>query len=167
MLSAVIAAFLYLRIIVEMFFEADDDREPRPIAIPLGVRLTLAACLIVTIGVGLVPGPLNDWAAEAEPELVDFPESSASPDVPTSIDDDTPRSDSRRPGRAPVCASPCDPCHGHTHRTVEFIDRRTEPGSVRPRASAEGRRQRVGVRCERRDVGDPMAASRARSSPMS
>jgi NADH-quinone oxidoreductase subunit N len=87
MLTAVIAAFLYLRIIVEMFFEADDDREPRPIAIPLGVRLTLAACLIVTIGVGLVPGPLNDWAAEAEPELVDFPESSASPEVPI-IDDD-------------------------------------------------------------------------------
>ena len=82
MLTAVISAFLYLRIIVEMFFETDDDTEPRPIAIPLGSRLALAACLIVTIGVGLVPGPLNDWATQAEPALVEFPESGQPTAVP-------------------------------------------------------------------------------------
>ncbi|HEY8548237.1 MAG TPA: NADH-quinone oxidoreductase subunit N [Acidimicrobiales bacterium] len=71
MLAAVIAAFLYLRIIVAMYM-ADEEAsaEGGRLAISPGAGLALALCLVVTIGVGLWPGAISHWAEDAIPVLV-------------------------------------------------------------------------------------------------
>jgi len=70
MLTAVIAAFLYLRIIVSMYMSAEDAGEPRTIPVPFAAGLALVACLAVTIGAGLFPGTLSSVAKDATPVLV-------------------------------------------------------------------------------------------------
>ena len=77
MLSAVIAAFLYLRIVVAMYMaEGDDGGSDAPvaaadhIAVPRTAGLAIAVCVLVTIGFGLFPGWLTDVAAESTPALV-------------------------------------------------------------------------------------------------
>ncbi len=72
MLSSVIAAFLYLRIIVSMYMEvdADDTTERRRIPIPFGAGVALAAALAFTLVVGLFPGLVAGPAGDATPSLV-------------------------------------------------------------------------------------------------
>jgi NADH-quinone oxidoreductase subunit N len=77
MLSAVIAAFVYLRIAVSTYM-ADPPAEgagegaavgaPR-VAVPAGATIALAACVIVTIVAGLWPGSIADLARDAVPVL--------------------------------------------------------------------------------------------------
>ncbi len=70
MLSAVIAAFLYLRIVLAMYTPPEGDdaavagRDPalRP---PPAIAIALGVAVIVTIGVGLLPGPTLDLARHA------------------------------------------------------------------------------------------------------
>jgi NADH-quinone oxidoreductase subunit N len=79
MLSTVIAAFIYLRIAVNMSMsepaEATGGGEgsgaPR-IAVPAGAAIALTACVIVTIGAGLWPGSIADLARDAVPVLATF-----------------------------------------------------------------------------------------------
>jgi NADH-quinone oxidoreductase subunit N len=68
MLSAVIAAFLYLRIVLAMYTSSPDDapiaRDPalrpsRAIAVALGIAV------IVTVALGIIPGPALDLARHA------------------------------------------------------------------------------------------------------
>lgn len=72
MLSSVIGAFLYLRIVVSMYMEGDEDdaREPRHIPIPFSAGLALGVSLLVTLAVGLFPSLLSDPAGDATPVLV-------------------------------------------------------------------------------------------------
>ena len=70
MLTAVIAAYLYLRIIVSMFMSAEDAAEPRRIRVPFAAGLALALCAIVTLGAGLFPDTLSSPATDATPALV-------------------------------------------------------------------------------------------------
>ncbi len=67
MLSAVVAAYLYLRIISAMYMtdasQADEDTENAPI--PATGMLAVAIVALVTIGFGIVPGPLVDFANDA------------------------------------------------------------------------------------------------------
>jgi NADH-quinone oxidoreductase subunit N len=58
MLSSVISAFVYLRIVLAMY---DRDAEPTgpKLAVPVGARVAILICLLVTIGVGLLPEPLS------------------------------------------------------------------------------------------------------------
>ena len=70
MLSSVIAAFLYLRIVVSMYMEDDEDREARHIPIPFSAGLALGVSLVVTLAVGLFPGLLSGPAGDANPALV-------------------------------------------------------------------------------------------------
>ena len=72
MVSAVIAAFLYLRIVVSMYLGAADDDAPA-VRIPVGAALTLLLAVIFTVGFGLFPGPLADLANDATPALVATP----------------------------------------------------------------------------------------------
>jgi NADH-quinone oxidoreductase subunit N len=90
MLSAVIAAFIYLRIAVSMYMadppagaavgadEASDAAGPGEapvapaIAIPAGAIIALTACVIVTIGAGVWPGSIADLARDAVPVLATF-----------------------------------------------------------------------------------------------
>jgi NADH-quinone oxidoreductase subunit N len=69
MLSAVIAAFLYLRIAVSMYM-ADPGEEGGPqVAIPAGAAIALTLCVIVTIGAGFWPGAIAEMARDAVPVL--------------------------------------------------------------------------------------------------
>ena len=70
MLTAVVAAFLYLRIIVSMYMSVEDAGEPRTIRVPFAAGLALATCAAVTLGVGLFPGALSSTAQDATPALV-------------------------------------------------------------------------------------------------
>jgi NADH-quinone oxidoreductase subunit N len=79
MVTSVIAAYLYLRIIVSMYMAAPADPAARRVRVPAGARVALALCLLVTIGVGLLPGPLTRWAGEAQPVLVNLPEPPGTP----------------------------------------------------------------------------------------
>ncbi len=75
MLSAVIAAFLYLRITVAMWMSDDDVEVPErsSLPVPVGVGIALVLCVAVTIGVGFFPHVLTGPAADATAVLVDFP----------------------------------------------------------------------------------------------
>ncbi len=80
MVTAVISAFLYLRIIVAMYFggevfggeggeEADEPVRPR-IAIPFGAGLSLAVAILFTLAVGVLPDLVADVARDAVPVLI-------------------------------------------------------------------------------------------------
>jgi NADH-quinone oxidoreductase subunit N len=72
MITAVISAFLYLRITVSMYMSDPDEAEaggPR-LSIPLGVSIALAVCLVVTLVVGVWPGSISGLAQDAVPALV-------------------------------------------------------------------------------------------------
>jgi NADH-quinone oxidoreductase subunit N len=74
MTATVISAYLYLRIIVAMYMEADDEaaegtaRRRIPISFTAGLGLALAA--LVTLAAGIFPGLLSDPAGDATPVLV-------------------------------------------------------------------------------------------------
>lgn len=68
MLSAVIAAFLYLRIIVSMYL-ADADVEGPAIQVPLSTGLALVVAVGFTLVVGFFPGAIVDFARDAIPVL--------------------------------------------------------------------------------------------------
>jgi NADH-quinone oxidoreductase subunit N len=77
MLGAVVAAFVYLRLIVTMYSQTDEQaahagpapRAPRP-PIPLGAKLTLAVAVLYTLAAGILPGPVADLARDAAPLLI-------------------------------------------------------------------------------------------------
>ena len=80
MVTAVISAFLYLRLIVTMYFEGEDfegedfeggaaGARPR-IPIPFGAGLSLAVAVLFTLAVGLLPGLVADFARDAVPVLI-------------------------------------------------------------------------------------------------
>ncbi len=80
MLSAVISAFLYLRIVLAMYAGAQDPDEAdgaepatspvRRVKAPKAATVTIALALVATIGIGLVPDPLTKTARDATPDLV-------------------------------------------------------------------------------------------------
>lgn len=77
MVSAVIAAFLYLRLVVSMYMSAPEGTEDDPVVLDggpvrvgVGAWIGIAVCLVVTIGVGIVPDTVLDPAEKATPELV-------------------------------------------------------------------------------------------------
>src|SRR3546814_6203778 len=75
MLTAVIAAFLYLPITVSMFLgDVDDADVPdrRTLPVPVGPGLALAIRVAVPLGVGLFPHVLTGPAGDATAVLVGF-----------------------------------------------------------------------------------------------
>jgi NADH-quinone oxidoreductase subunit N len=80
MVSAVIAAFLYLRIVLVMYAGAGDDEVAEPAAgrprlpVPAAAAIALVVAVAATIGIGLVPDPLTKTARDATPELVAAPD---------------------------------------------------------------------------------------------
>jgi NADH-quinone oxidoreductase subunit N len=70
MVTAVISAFLYLRITVSLFMsEPGDQGPPRP-SVPFGAGLALAVAVGVTLLAGFWPGSIADLARDAIPVLV-------------------------------------------------------------------------------------------------
>lgn len=79
MVSAVVAAFLYLRIVVAMYFDGNDEgAEPATLAgpavrIPAAAGVALAIALVGTLWLGILPDAATDAAGDAVAELVAFP----------------------------------------------------------------------------------------------
>ena len=66
MVAAVVAAFLYLRIMVSMWLhDADDDT---PVAVPVSAAMAIGGAAIFTIVVGVIPG----WLIDATNTVSDF-----------------------------------------------------------------------------------------------
>ncbi|WP_208029026.1 NADH-quinone oxidoreductase subunit N [Rhabdothermincola sediminis] len=85
MLTAVIAAFLYLRIVVAMYMsggEHGDQHEGAPragrVKVPFSAALGLALCFAVTMAAGIAPSPLYDAAGKASLQVVEEPASGQS-----------------------------------------------------------------------------------------
>jgi NADH-quinone oxidoreductase subunit N len=74
MLSSVVAAFLYLRIVVAMYMGDDEaeagDGVPARLPVPAGAALAIGLALAFTIVVGVVPGAVVDFARDAVPVLI-------------------------------------------------------------------------------------------------
>jgi NADH-quinone oxidoreductase subunit N len=72
MVTAVVAAFIYLRIILTMYAPAEGEEAPDGPRIRVdagtGIALTIAATAILVLGV--VPGPMLDFARDATQLLV-------------------------------------------------------------------------------------------------
>ncbi|MCY4194506.1 MAG: NADH-quinone oxidoreductase subunit N [bacterium] len=64
MLAAVVAAFLYLRIVVAMFLDAPDAGAPR-LRIPRSPALAIAIVVLFTLAFGVYPEPLLNLADDA------------------------------------------------------------------------------------------------------
>ncbi|MGB0114825.1 MAG: NADH-quinone oxidoreductase subunit N [Ilumatobacteraceae bacterium] len=67
MLAAVVAAFLYLRIMVTMWVSEADDAD-RPVAIPFSMGVAISAAALFTLFVGIFPG----WLIDATDTLTVF-----------------------------------------------------------------------------------------------
>lgn len=65
MLSSVISAYVYLRIVFTMYADAADDAAPVTYKVPLGAKVALVLSVAATIGFGLFPGPLTKAARTA------------------------------------------------------------------------------------------------------
>lgn len=83
MVSAVIGAFVYLRIVVAMFMlddavathghdedVAEEAPEPEPVALPGALVLAVAAAVLLTLVVGVLPGLLTGLADDAVPTVL-------------------------------------------------------------------------------------------------
>ncbi len=77
MLSAVVSAYLYLRIVLTMFGgpegdEAIDETAPRRnrMRVPAAATIAIILALVGTLGTGIVPDPLSKTADDAVPQLV-------------------------------------------------------------------------------------------------
>jgi NADH-quinone oxidoreductase subunit N len=80
MVTAVIAAFLYLRIVAAMYMsggehgdEVADVPEAGPVRVPAAAALGLAVCFGVTLLAGILPSLVLDPAREGRPALVREP----------------------------------------------------------------------------------------------
>jgi NADH-quinone oxidoreductase subunit N len=74
MLSAVVAAYLYLRLVVTMWFVAPGDQTPsRGLVIPVSTGIALVACVAVTLFIGITPDPLTKVVDKAQPVVVQPP----------------------------------------------------------------------------------------------
>jgi NADH-quinone oxidoreductase subunit N len=71
MVTSVISAFMYLRIVVTMYMsDPEDDGATAGIAIPFSAGLALVICALVTVGVGIAPDPVVDWVKQAVPVVL-------------------------------------------------------------------------------------------------
>jgi NADH-quinone oxidoreductase subunit N len=77
MVSAVIAAFLYLRVIVVMYLSEPEDGAVEPagprVRIPAAAAAGLVVAFAFTVVVGFLPGEVIDFARDAVPVLVAGP----------------------------------------------------------------------------------------------
>ncbi len=80
-LNSGVGAYYYLRIIVRMYMR--EPRKPVPVtAIPLALRLALAACLFATFYLGLFPNVVLQYAQNSAQQVVQAP---AEPSVPAPV----------------------------------------------------------------------------------
>jgi NADH-quinone oxidoreductase subunit N len=62
--TSVIAAFYYLGVVRQMFFEPADQEAP-PVSVPVGLKVGLALCAAGILVIGLYPQPFINLATES------------------------------------------------------------------------------------------------------
>jgi NADH-quinone oxidoreductase subunit N len=71
MVSSVISAFMYLRIVVTMYMsDPETDDATAGVQIPFAAGLAILLCALVTVGVGIAPDPVVDWVRQAVPVVL-------------------------------------------------------------------------------------------------
>ena len=60
-LTSAISLFFYFGIVVQMYLKPSDDTTPRPIMAP-GLVTAIAVCAVITVLLGLFPGPVVELA---------------------------------------------------------------------------------------------------------
>ena len=65
-----IAAFIYLRIIVAMYLSDAPEGGAAPVRVPWTAGLALLVAVVFTIGAGVLPERVVDFAHDAVPSLV-------------------------------------------------------------------------------------------------
>ncbi len=60
-LTSAISLFFYFGIVVQMYLKPSDDTTPKPI-MATGLVATIAVCALITVLLGLLPGPMVDFA---------------------------------------------------------------------------------------------------------
>jgi NADH-quinone oxidoreductase subunit N len=71
MLSSVVSAFLYLRVVVAMYLVEVDDAELGPrVRIPVGAAIALTVAVVGTLGIGILPNKVVDLAERAVPVVL-------------------------------------------------------------------------------------------------
>jgi NADH-quinone oxidoreductase subunit N len=71
MLSSVVSAFLYLRVVVAMYLVDVDDAELGPLVrIPFAAGLALTISVVATLGIGILPDKIVDLAERAVPVVL-------------------------------------------------------------------------------------------------
>lgn len=79
MVSSVISAYVYLRIVLAMY-DSDAEAEGPAVVVPAGARAAIVIAVLATIGVGIVPGPLDEATKTAV--AVTAPAPDAAPVIP-------------------------------------------------------------------------------------
>lgn len=72
MLTAVISAFMYLRIVASMYFSDPIDADAPAIRIPPSAGIALGLAVLGVILLGVIPGPLSDVVGDATAQLVAY-----------------------------------------------------------------------------------------------
>ncbi|MCC5953943.1 MAG: NADH-quinone oxidoreductase subunit N [Acidimicrobiia bacterium] len=71
MLSAVIAAYLYLRLVVTMWFvDPAAETDTSHVGVPAAAGIALAGCAAAVLWIGIFPNTLTDWAERSVPAVV-------------------------------------------------------------------------------------------------
>jgi NADH-quinone oxidoreductase subunit N len=71
MLSSVVSAFLYLRIVVAMYMTDEEGAEPGPrVRVPLAAGVALGLAVAFTVVVGILPQQVVHWADRALPVVL-------------------------------------------------------------------------------------------------
>ena len=68
MMAAVVAAYLYIKVIVTMFLDEPDEDAPS-IDVPRTAAIVIGLAAIVTVVFGIFPGPIDDLARDALVQL--------------------------------------------------------------------------------------------------
>jgi NADH-quinone oxidoreductase subunit N len=70
MVSAVIAAFLYLRVVLAMYASDAEADDTVPVEIPPLAGLAIVIAVGITLVFGFLPSILEHWARDAVPVIV-------------------------------------------------------------------------------------------------
>jgi len=71
MITAVVSAFLYLRIMLSMYLgSAPEDAEPIRVPVAAGAAIAIAAIITIAGGLPGLAGIVDDLARDAVPQLV-------------------------------------------------------------------------------------------------
>ena len=82
MLSGVISAYAYLKVVLTMYGDEAEEGAPR-YHVPQGARFALVASVVATLGFGIVPGPIADASRTAVKSIVAAP--AADQEIPFEI----------------------------------------------------------------------------------